>query len=75
MRSYSLNLPQSRLLHPSIRFNRSPTNTFLSNHHSRSLLCFKLLGSRVQRYGHCSTKDRFVVLCTMDWVFYYCVYF
>ncbi|KAJ0809917.1 putative phospho-N-acetylmuramoyl-pentapeptide-transferase [Helianthus annuus] len=67
MRSYSLNLPQSRLLHPSIRFNRPATNTFLSNHHSRSLLCFKLLGSRVQRYGHCSTKDRFVVLCTMDW--------
>ncbi|KAJ0627122.1 putative phospho-N-acetylmuramoyl-pentapeptide-transferase [Helianthus annuus] len=67
MRSYSLNLPQSRLLHPSIRFNRPAINTFLSNHHSRSLLCFKLLGSRVQRYGHCSTKDRFVVLCTMDW--------
>ncbi|KAI7741470.1 hypothetical protein M8C21_007519 [Ambrosia artemisiifolia] len=68
MRPSSLNLPRLGFLHPSIRSHQPVPNTFLtSNHHSRSLLCFKLLGSRVKRYGYSSTKGRFVVVCTMDW--------
>ncbi|KAL8204319.1 hypothetical protein R6Q57_009942 [Mikania cordata] len=69
MRSYSsLNFPRLGFLHPSIRSYQPGTNSFPSNHHPRpSLFCCKLSGSRIQRYGRSSTRDRFLVVATMDW--------
>ncbi|KAK9058043.1 hypothetical protein SSX86_022883 [Deinandra increscens subsp. villosa] len=66
----SLNFPRLGFLHPLIRSHQPGANSFQSfDHHFRSPLCLKLSGLRIRRHGRSSTRDRFLVVATMDWDF------
>ncbi|XP_024982697.1 phospho-N-acetylmuramoyl-pentapeptide-transferase homolog isoform X1 [Cynara cardunculus var. scolymus] len=70
MRSYSccssINFPRSGLLNPLIRSPQPGIHCVPFNSHFPYRLYFKLSGSRIQKYGHSSTRHRLVV-AVMDW--------
>lgn len=70
MRSYSccssINFPRSGLLNPLIRSPQPAIHCVPFNSHFSCRLYFKLSGSRIQNYGHSSTRHRLVV-AVMDW--------
>lgn len=71
MRSYSccssLNFPRSGLLHPLIRSHQPGTTGFPFNPRFPPHLYFRLSALGIQKYGRSSSRERLLVVASMDW--------